>query len=192
MVFLQAMKASRLQLVVGIAGILGLVPAVVQAFEPSIGASFSEQRERFRKANGAWKTPAPIYPAATVQARIVGQGEVCVTTDRKGFVREAYMTRSTGSSILDDYTITFARAAWRGPSIATTTFQVFYRYRDGEPVGTAALVRVTTDATGHPVRIENAGTKNAVSAEIARTVQEKWAGAPNSNAIVPIAVAIAR
>ncbi len=73
-----------------------------------------------------WRTPKPLYPVAALQAHIQGSGEVRITTDAAGNVREAVVTRSI-APILDANTRAFARANWKGPPNATRTVPVIYR-----------------------------------------------------------------
>ncbi len=75
---------------------------------------------------GKWRTPTPPYPRAAIVARIQGAGEVRISTDAAGNVREVVVTRSI-SPILDANTRSFARANWKGPPNMTRTVPVIYR-----------------------------------------------------------------
>jgi TonB family protein len=73
-----------------------------------------------------WRTPKPPYPRGAIAARIQGAGEVRITTDAAGNVKEAVITRSI-APILDANTRSFARANWKGPPNATRSVPVIYR-----------------------------------------------------------------
>ena len=73
-----------------------------------------------------WRTPRPPYPPAALIARMQGSGEVRITTDASGNVRDIVVTRSI-SSVLDANTRSFARSNWKGPPNATRIVPIIYR-----------------------------------------------------------------
>jgi len=75
---------------------------------------------------GTWRLPKPSYPPAALVSRIQGSGEVRVTTDASGNVKEVTVTRPI-APILDANTRSFARANWKGPPNSTRTVPIIYR-----------------------------------------------------------------
>ncbi len=78
------------------------------------------------KTVGTWRTPKPPYPPAALVSRIQGSGEVRISTDAAGNVKEVTVTRPI-APILDANTRSFARGNWKGPPNSTRTVPVIYR-----------------------------------------------------------------
>ena len=76
--------------------------------------------------NQGWRTPTPPYPPQALASHIQGSGEVRITTDAAGAVRDVTVTRPI-SPILDSNTRAFARGNWKGPPNATRNVPVVYR-----------------------------------------------------------------
>jgi protein TonB len=75
-----------------------------------------------------WRVPKPEYPAAALASHIQGSGEVRITTDAAGNVKDVVITRPI-APILDANTRSFARGNWKGPPNSTRTVPVVYQIR---------------------------------------------------------------
>ena len=71
-----------------------------------------------------WHAPRPPYPAQARAKHITGTGVCHIVLDATGHVSTAVMSQSTGSDLLDRYTIAFVTENWTGPPNGThdTTF----------------------------------------------------------------------
>lgn len=76
---------------------------------------------------GHLHTSKPPYPYQARAARLQGSGSVRVTFDGSGHVSSAVIEQSVGSGILDNNTISYAKANWTGPPNTTTTVPITYR-----------------------------------------------------------------
>ncbi len=75
---------------------------------------------------GTWRIPKPNYPGAALVSHVQGSGEVRITTDAAGNVKEVTITRPI-APILDANTRSFARSNWKGPPNSTRNVPVIYR-----------------------------------------------------------------
>jgi TonB family protein len=73
------------------------------------------------------RLPKPPYPQPARLAHLQGSGSIRITFDGAGRVSSAAMVQSVGSVILDDNTLSYARANWQGPPNTTATFAITYR-----------------------------------------------------------------
>lgn len=72
-------------------------------------------------------TPGPPYPQAALTAKVSGSGSCSVYFDASGHVDDATMMRSTGSKILDENTVDYARKNWTGRPYRRFIVQLTYR-----------------------------------------------------------------
>ena len=72
-------------------------------------------------------TPIPAYPASALKAKITGRGICQITFDASGHAESVLMTRSTGSTVLDQNTLAFAQAHWTGNPNSVASVPVNYR-----------------------------------------------------------------
>ena len=68
-----------------------------------------------RAGKNVFITPKPPFPYAVKRQRLYGQGVVRATFTRPGRPTSVQMIRSTGSSLLDENTRTYAAANWLLP-----------------------------------------------------------------------------
>lgn len=71
-----------------------------------------------------YHTPAIPYPYVARANHIHGSGSVQVTFDERGKAITAKMTRSTGSSVLDEATTSYAKANWTSTGGERSTVEV--------------------------------------------------------------------
>ena len=71
-----------------------------------------------------YRTPAIPYPYSARANPLHGSGSVRVTFDARGKAISAEMTRSTGNSVLDEATTSFARANWTSTGGGCSTIEV--------------------------------------------------------------------
>ena len=119
-------------------------------------------------------TPGPPYPLAARAASITGLGTCYVVFGSSGHVRRAMMTKSTGSAILDENTVSFARKNWTGQPNTAISVPIAYKLAPAtartKPAGRLTtpyppypyqarahhdqgrgIVKVTFDESGRPV-----------------------------------------
>ena len=134
--------------------------------------------------------PLPPYPYQARQRGLTGDGICRVSFDASGHLVKVVMSTSTGSDILDENTLNFARKNWTGQPNLVTNVPVSYKLTGGLPAKLtgSGSVRVTFDATGHVSKI--AVVKSVGSALLDKNTLEygraNWKGQPNSTVIVPI------
>lgn len=76
-----------------------------------------------------WHTPKPSYPVAAIRDRIWGAGVFDVRTGADGHVDAVTIVSSTGSKVLDENTIRFARNHWTGPANTHREIPAIYQRR---------------------------------------------------------------
>jgi TonB family protein len=75
----------------------------------------------------ALHTPGPTYPPEALDAKVTGSGVCQVVFNHSGHVSSAVMTKSTGTTILDEHTITYARKYWSGRPNTSASVPIEYR-----------------------------------------------------------------
>ena len=74
-----------------------------------------------------WHIPKPAYTFALRGQRLQGVAKVRVATGSNGRVTEAVIVKSTGSTALDENTLSSIRSNWSGPANASTIREVEYK-----------------------------------------------------------------
>ena len=80
------------------------------------------------KMAGAWVTPHPPYPRASL-AKPTGATTVRITTDAMGQVSNVVILKSAGSPVLDHQTESYVRLNWHGPANSSRTTEFVYQLR---------------------------------------------------------------
>ena len=105
-------------------------------------------------------TPSPGYPPDALKAKVVGAGKCVVEFGPSGHVDHATMTPSTGSKVLDDNTLNFARKNWTGHP--NTKLVVPVNYQLALPTRhTKFVVRVTGLKPPYPVEAMARGVQGS-------------------------------
>ena len=91
-----------------------------------------------------------------------GVGTLFIATGKDGWVREARMVRSTGSKTLDDFSVQFALANWRGPANQKRSIVMNYRLTKSE-----VPARIIKMLTASPVLA-------AYNRAIIKTIEPEW------------------
>ena len=72
-------------------------------------------------------TPGPSYPSDALKANVTGRGLCEVEFDASGHVVHAVMTKSTGSKVLDENTLAYARKNWTGKPNSHVSVPITYQ-----------------------------------------------------------------
>ena len=162
-----------------------------------------------------WLTFVPGYPPDAQKKGITGVGVVRVTTDQYGWVKEARMTRATGSGILDEATLKAARLYWQGPPYTTHEVSVQYRLTAAGPgerkpsslviippggkdktgsIEASGIIKVATDSSGHVVRgvITRSSGSEVLDENTMKFALGAWTGPRSSVYEVPVKYQIPR
>jgi len=75
-----------------------------------------------------WTTPKPPYPESARKAKLAGSVRLRVYTDHYGKVKKAVVVQSSGHKELDDATVAFALANWKGPRFDRAVFVQNFSY----------------------------------------------------------------
>ena len=157
----------------------------------------------------SWRTFIPGYPPEAQRKNITGDGTVRVTTDRYGWVRDARMTHSTGSSLLDEATLKAARLYWQGPRDSTCDVPLRYQLMSTKagvrkpppsllvstpiaeykkPSKLSGTIKVATDASGHVVRgvITQYSGSELLDENTMQFALKNWTGPRNTVYEVPV------
>ncbi len=81
----------------------------------------------FGTPGGRLRVSRPPYPYQARAAHLQGSGSVHVVFDGSGHVSSAEIVQSVGSGILDNNTVSYAKANWTGPPNTSATAPITYR-----------------------------------------------------------------
>ena len=107
-------------------------------------------------------TPGPTYPADALKANITGSGTCQVVFDASGHVDKAVMLKSTGSKVLDENTLGFARKNWTGQPNTKVAVPIDYQLAKKPK----AAVRVSVPMPPYPYQARAANTQGSGTVKV--------------------------
>lgn len=92
----------------------------------SLGASEGPRivAKQYKDIKIQYHTPLIPYPFQAIRSHLIGQGTIEVSFNEQGTGTKAVMTKSTGSSVLDDAATRYAKAYWKSSAGNPSTLEV--------------------------------------------------------------------